>query len=239
VSAAAAVTLTGSTRAAVQIAGTTQAKAPVALGDTVHFVFDITNTGHRTLDAPEISYSLRQSNRGCNSGDAPLPPGGRMTCSAATSVTQAEIDAGTVTEVAAFRANVPGLTPVAATASVSVPTDATAAVQLRARAHPNRAVAAGDRITFRVRITNTGVVTLHGLAVVPTLAGSTAPSCSQPATADLAPRDHVECRTSYLVTPEDLLRGRVVNALVVRARGPSGAPVTSRAASTARTAPSP
>lgn len=202
-----------------------------AAGDSVTYTFHVTNTGNVTLAAPaiaETSFSGTGALATPDCGAAPLAPGADRSCTVAYRLTQADVDAGTVTNTAVATASI-GATPVSSgpsTASVSI--DRTAALSLVKSASPTAPVdfRVGQQITYSFVVTNTGNVTVADPAVQEgDFSGSgplAAPSC--PSAAPLIPGAQLICSTVYTVTQADIDAGEITNAATASGTGPAGVP---------------
>ena len=110
----------------------------------------------------------------------------------------------------------------ALTKSAGTPTDVNA----------NGRVDAGDTVAYGFAVTNTGALTITGLAVTDAKVGAT--TCP---TTTLAPGATTTCTTTapYTITQADVNAGSVNNTATVSGRNPTNQPVTSNASSTATT----
>ena len=104
--------------------------------------------------------------------DTTLAPGASTTCTATYTVTQADVDNGSVTDTATASGTPPSgpAGDLAAVDGVSVPVPAGPAITIVKSATPAQVHAAGDVVTYRFTVTNTGNVTLTGVAVTDTQA---------------------------------------------------------------------
>jgi uncharacterized repeat protein (TIGR01451 family) len=157
---------------------------------------------------------------------ATLAPGASTTCTATYVVSQADVDAGQVTNTAVASGTPPGNT----TPTTSPPSTAT----VTAVAAPGLSVVksaseasvsqVGDTIDYRFQVTNTGNVTLRHVRVVDGMAGLSPISCP---TDTLAPSASETCTATYTVTQADIDAGALSNTAVSVARSPQSTPVTS------------
>ena len=193
----------------------------VDAGDTIAYRFLATNTGARTLtdvtvDDPKAG--------GVDCPTATLLPGASTTCTADYTITQADVDAGTVDNTATATATGPDDSPVEpATDTTTTPTSTVATLTLDKRAGTpvdtdgSGRVDAGDTIAYRFTVTNTGAVTLTDVAVADPKTGPV--SCPTPT---LAPGASVTCTASYTVTQADVDAGSVDNTATATATEPDG-----------------
>jgi hypothetical protein len=163
-----------------------------------------------------------------------LAPDQALVCTATYRVTQADVDAGQVgNEATATGTPARGPAPTD-TARVTVPHATHPALTLRKRAtvrdtNQDGITGPGDQIAYQFVVTNTGDVTLSGIAVRDRLvaAAGIAVRC---ATAPLPPTESVTCRAAapYVITAADAAAGVVRNTAVAAGLGPTGAAVVSQ-----------
>nr|WP_246292706.1 DUF11 domain-containing protein [Naumannella cuiyingiana] len=197
--------------------------ATVAAGDEIDYTFRVTNTGNVTLSDIAIDDPLVGK---VTCPPEPLAPGASTDCAAdeAYAVTQADVDAGRIVNTATVSGTPPSGEPVTASDDNVVPTSpaAPAATLEKLSSVPaGETVAAGDRIDYTFRVTNTGNVTLTGVAITDPKIGAV--SCPP---APLAPGEVTECTGTYAATQADADAGQVLNTATLTATGPNGEPVT-------------
>jgi len=164
-----------------------------------------------------------------------------MTCTATYTVTQADVDAGEITNTATADSD-DIAEPVTAKALVDVPQDTD--LTLAKSANPTSYDSVGDVITYSIVVTNTGNVTLTNVEVTDSLVGASAIICTDADTTGpsniietLAPTDEpVTCTASYTMTQGNLNDGSVTNTATATAadQGP-GEPPTDVTASDSAT----
>src|SRR5439155_19296764 len=81
--------------------------SPPRAGDTIHYTFTITNTGNVTLTGVELTDALVGFSNATCGGVTTLAPGASTTCTADYTLTQADVDAGTVHNSATACGNPP------------------------------------------------------------------------------------------------------------------------------------
>ncbi|HEY3338144.1 MAG TPA: GEVED domain-containing protein [Propionicimonas sp.] len=187
-------------------------------GSTIGYTFEVTNTGNLTLTAVTVS-------------DAPvgavtcpaaiLPPGDATTCAATYTLTQADVDAGSVVNAASVTGTSPSGAVVTATDTVTTTIPARPAITLDKQAGTPSGMTAGSTIAYSFVVTNTGNVTLSAVAVDDTRVGTV--SCP---VGTLAPGAVTTCTASYTLTQADVDAGNVDNSATVTGTPPTGSPVT-------------
>ena len=174
-----------------------------AVGQVVSYSYLVTNSGNVTLSGPFAVSDDKATDESCPA-TASLAPGGSITCTASYTITQADLDSGSVTNIAS-----------ASNGTVTSPTDTetVTAVQSPAltivkTATPLIYDAVDDVISYSYLVTNSGNVTLSGPF---TVSDDKASDEACPATASLAPGGSITCTASYTITQADLDSGSVTN----------------------------
>ena len=167
----------------------------------------MTNTGNVTLHAIALTDS-RLGAVACP--DTTLAAGQSTTCTAEHVTTQADVDAGHIANTADVTARPPTGSPVTGTDRDTVHAIRTPAIQVGKSSSPDTFGAAGETITYRYAVTNTGNVTLRRITLTDSRLGPVA--CPDPA---LAPTASMTCTASYSTTQADVDKGDIENAAVV------------------------
>ncbi|KAA9376116.1 DUF11 domain-containing protein [Microbispora cellulosiformans] len=208
-----------------------QTSVPVA-GRTIVYSYHITNTGNTTLTgvtATDTSFSGTGTPPVITCPVSTLTPGATTTCTGPYTVTQADIDAGSIVNTAVATGNPPSgpaVTSNPSTATVTAPRDAQLA--LLKTAFPSSMSEAGQVITYSFRVTNTGNTTLTGVNAVDTaFSGSGTPPVITCPVTTLVPAASTTCTGTYTVTQADIDAGAIVNTAVATGNPPSGPAVTS------------
>ena len=177
-------------------------------GDRIDYTFDVTNTG----DAPLVGVTVTDAAvgmAGCLVGPLAVGASDSATCTASHTLTQAEVDAGSYANTAGVTGTPPAGGDVTATAEATVTLPALPGLSLVKSSDATAATGAGDTITYRYPVQNTGNLTITGLAVTDPMAGLSAVDCG--GTTALAPGATVTCTATYLVTPDDVTTGSLHN----------------------------
>ncbi|MGL5808566.1 MAG: DUF7507 domain-containing protein, partial [Nocardioides sp.] len=181
-----------------------QAGAPsgATAGDTIAYTFLVTNTGNVTLDPVSVD-DPTVGPMTCPPGA--LAPAASTTCTATYTLTQVDVDSGSVLNTATATGTPPsGLTPPTATDSTTTPIAAGPAITLDKQAGAPTGNTAGETIPYSFVVTNTGNVTLDSVTVTDTqVTGITCP------TATLAPGESMTCTATYTLTQVDVDAGVV------------------------------
>ena len=195
-------------------------------GDTISYAFAVTNTGNVTLTDIKVTDPL--TNLSCTVGE--LAPGQTDTsCSTLYTLTQGDVNAGSVFNKATASGNDPNGDPVSDDDTATVPLPKNPLVLLvkgatldMTVAGPSDRVDAGDTIHYGFAVTNKGNVTLTGVTVTDPLTGT---SCL---IGTLAPgqTDTTTCSATYTLTQADVDAGSRANTATVSGNDPDGDPVT-------------
>ena len=210
---------------ALAIDKTAQETTYVKAGDVIHYSYLVTNAGNVTLHDPITVSDDKATDESCPALPAGgLAPGQSITCTASYAVTQADLDAGSLTNVASAT---DGATT-SPTDTVTVPATQRPALALTKSASPATYNRAGQTINYSYVLKNTGNVTLSGpFTVTDDKAAVTCP----PAVTSLAVGDTLTCSATYTITQADLNNGKVTNTATA-----SGGGVTSNQATATVTA---
>jgi len=198
------------------------------VGQQVTYAYTVTNPKYFTLRGVHVTDDRISHTVAC--APSTLATGQRATCTARYAVTQADLDAGQVTN----SARATGLTPNADTVSsghahATVRAEQAPGIGLDKAATPTRYAVPGEVIGYAYTVVNEGNVTLHGIALTDNRLGPvTCPS------AVLAPGHTMTCTASYVTTQADVDRGHIVNDGLVTGHPPAGPPVRAADGATVR-----
>lgn len=198
------------------------------VGDTITYSFVVTNTGNQTLDDVAVAEGAFSGSGELSSIECPaetLAPGQSTTCTATYVLTQADLDAGGVTNTATAVGTPPGGEPVTSPPSeVHVPLAQTPSLSLVKSADRVELVA-GETITYSFVVTNTGNVTLAGIVVNEVDfngAGELSAVACPPEAGSLAPGAQVVCTATYVVQQADVDAGALTNTATTAGTPPGG-----------------
>jgi hypothetical protein len=180
------------------------------LNTVITYTYTVTNTGNVTL-TPSITDN-RVGTVGCPGA---LAPGASFNCTGTYSVTQADIDAGSITNQATASAIFAGQTVSSASQSITVLTFVGPRIKLQVTPNPTTYTSAGDFIVYAYTMTNTGSVPIYGPFTI-TDSKVTSFDCNT-ATSPLGIGGSTYCVGSYAVTQTDVDKGSVSNSASVSA----------------------
>lgn len=202
------------------------------VGEVISYTYDLTNSGNTDL-FPIYAVTDDKAVVTCPAVPAILVPLASVTCTASYVITQIDLDAGFVTNIAAGSAMdaAVGGTPVPSnpdTETVTANTNADINLIKDGTLNDDDGTAGltpGDTISYAFTITNTGSVTLTGITLADTVGGVTI--IGGPTIASLAPgaMDNSTFTGSYTVTQADIDAGTFTNTATVTGTPPSGPPV--------------
>ncbi|WP_378239456.1 DUF7507 domain-containing protein [Actinomadura harenae] len=185
-----------------------------SVGEQVTYTYHIVNTGNVTLYGVHVSDDLVPV--GCPG--TPLPPGEAMDCTMTYTVTQADLDAGSIHNTAVARGSTPNgdtiESPPSEETVLAVPNPA---LVLQKTSEPTTFTAAGQQITYTYHVTNTGNVTLNNIGITDDLPGVTPATCG---TTTLAPGESTDCVATYITTPQDVANGQIRNVATAHGTAP-------------------
>ncbi len=179
------------------------------VGQMIAYSYQVTNDGNTTLFGPFSVTDNVTTNESCPPQGA-LAPAASITCTSSYAITQADLDAGWVTNIAfASNASVTSPTDTVTVNAIQSPQVALAknGVLVTTVVAPAGRVDAGDRVDYTLTATNTGNLTLHGVTIADAKLGAL--TCVQPVT--LAPGASLACTGLWTVTQADIDAGQVDN----------------------------
>lgn len=227
---------TAQTSAAITLVKSASPVSVSGVGEEVDYEFRVTNTGTVTVTDVTVAETAFSGDGNqltaiqCPAGAASLAPTASVTCTATYTVTQDDVDAGSISNTATASANAPGALadPVSSpsTALVSVPAGAELTLQKSISA--GVLDSAGDTVTYLFEVTNTGNVTVSSIAIdEQDFTGSGQPVVVVCPTTPLAPLASVTCVGTYDLVQADVDAGIVENSAVATGIAPNSAVVTS------------
>ena len=166
-------------------------------GDVISYTYVVTNTGNVTLTGVTVT----DDKASVSCPQTTLAVGESMTCTASYSVTQADINAGFVTNLASAGSD--QTDPV--TASKTVNGIQSVGISLKKTASPSTYAHVGDVITYSYLVHNTGDVILTNVTVTDDKATVSCPQTT------LAVGESMTCTASYTITQNDINAGSVTN----------------------------
>lgn len=180
-------------------------------GSTVDYTFLLTNSGSQALSPVNVSDSLD----GPVSCPSTVPAGETVSCSSSHVVTQAEVDAGHVVNLATAQGGGTVSTQSLDTVIAAVPN-----LTLDLQAGVPTGTTEGSTIDYVYHLLNVGNVTLHPIQLDD---GVTSPVCPVDT---LAPGGSETCTATYALTEGDIAAGQVTVTATAIATAPDGSAVS-------------
>ena len=209
------IIIPGAATPALTIVKSTTTDELPAVGEDIDYEFVVTNTGNITMNDIEVS-DPNATNIECP--ETTLAPGETMTCTAVHTVTQDDVDAERVENVAAV-VGTPGTdTPIPEVPSntVVVPGMKDPSLSIVKAAAQDELPAIGETIDYTFVVTNDGNVTMDNIDV-------TDPKVSDlecPEAVSLAPGESTTCTATHTVTQADWDAGEFENVAAVTGTPP-------------------
>ena len=193
-----------------------------AVGNLISYRLAATNTGNVTLTNVTISDSKLGTTL-----PSTLSPGQPLIVTGNYTVTQTDLDRGSVTNTATVAGNDPQGGLVNATSSVTATATQSPALALsKTITSGNPYSAAGNVISYRLIASNTGNVTITTVTIDDPMLGTSS-------SVTLVPNQTLTVTGNYTVTPTDMTNGTVTNTATVSGNNPLGGLVTATASVTA------
>jgi uncharacterized repeat protein (TIGR01451 family) len=211
---------------AVQTAGVTLVKSATpssftAANTTITYNYLVTNTGNVTLSAVAVTDPMvGLSPIDCGTVTS-LAPKATVTCHATYTTTQANVDAGGVSNTGTVSGTPPSGPPATDSSPLTVPAPPNPVITISKSATPTSFSAPGVLLTYHFTVTNRGNVTLDPVTVTDTMPGLSPISCPD---TSLAPAAFETCTATYMTTQADLDAGGITNTASVSGTPPSGPP---------------
>ena len=223
-----------------------------AAGQNVAYTFSVTNSGDVTLTGVGVTdvpvspagsvtaacVVLTSPAGTCSGPTTTLAPGQTAVFTGNYTVTQADINHGSIKDTAVAAGTSPSSTPVTATSSqVTVSVTQSPSLSIAKSANPTTVTGSGQSVTYTFSVTNTGNLTLTSVGVtdVPTApAGGVTATCqvlAGPAgtcsgtTTTLLPGQTALFTGLYSLTQADVNHGSVVDHATTQGTTPSGGTV--------------
>src|SRR4029079_5912627 len=161
--------------AAIDVTKVKKSGAPTKAGDSVVWTVTVKNTGNVTLTNVSVTDALAGATIvtpcGFSSPIASLAPNASVSCDVSYAVTQANVNAGSVTNTATALGTPPTGANVTDTDANAVTITPAAAIDITKVKKSGTPTKAGDPVTWTVTVVNTGNVTLSNVTVTDALAG--------------------------------------------------------------------
>ncbi|MET3564613.1 putative repeat protein (TIGR01451 family) [Leifsonia sp. 563] len=221
---------------ALTVAKSSTTTAVTQVGQVVPYDFLVTNTGNVTLSGIQVDdiQEAPASQSSLSAVTCPpglLAPGAQVTCTATYTVTQADVDHGSITD----RATASGLPPatpadptpprtVSPESTLSIPSPATSSLTVTKSSTTAVVSRVGQRVPYEFLVTNTGTSSLTGVTVADQVAAPSDPANLSPVDCpqgSLAPAQTMTCTATYTVTQADVDNGSVTDTATATGTPPA------------------
>jgi len=172
-------------------------------GQNIVFTYNIKNNGTENIGPDQFKISdnlISTTPFNCGSANTTIVPNATVTCSATYAVTQADMTAVSITNIAIASGG--GVASSSASATVN---KGTKALTLTTSPSPSTYNTAGQQIIFSYVIKNSGTATLGPtqFTISDTLISATPFNCGS-GNITIAPNSTVSCSVTYVITQEDM-----------------------------------
>ncbi|MCH7411808.1 hypothetical protein MM239_20645, partial [Belliella sp. DSM 111904] len=183
-----------------------------AAGEVITYTITVENTGNVTLENVTITDPLT----GLDQNIGTLAPGAEASIDTDYTVTQADVDAGSVLNKALVSTESPDGENPGGEDEIETEIDRNATITIIKSDNGAAITAAGEVITYTITVENTGNVTLENVTITDPLTGL------DQNIGTLAPGAEASIDTDYTVTQEDVDAGSVLNKALVSTESPDG-----------------
>ncbi|WPR73990.1 gliding motility-associated C-terminal domain-containing protein [Algoriphagus sp. NG3] len=183
-----------------------------AVGDVIPYTIVVTNTGNVTLTNVTVDDDLT----GFSNYEGTLEPGESVTITTSYTVTQEDLDAGSITNIASATGTDPDGGETDGGDDAIIDGVQNPEIDIEKSTDVASYYEVGDVIPFTLVITNTGNVTLTGVTVIDPLTGYTENL------GGLAPEESITATTSYTITQADVDNGMISNTATATGNDPNG-----------------
>ena len=178
-----------------------------SVGDVIEYLITATNDGNVTLASVTVTDPNADNLVCVPANGSSLAPGESLDCTADYTITQADIDAGSVFNAACVDDGADGAAE--ACDDVTTPGDQNPSLAID-KVDDGERYDIGDVITYTIKVTNIGNVTLDGVTVTDPNAQNLVCVPATPVD-DFAPGDEINCTASHTATADDLAAGSYFN----------------------------
>ena len=206
---------------------TSDVEGTASLGDEITYTIKVTNNGNVTLSDITVEDELT-GNIGANAFQiGTLAPGEYETVEVKYTVTENDILAGSIVNTATAKGTDPDGDPVEPKNPGKDETDTddvdnTLRVEKTSNVLEGETVGLGDEITYTIKVTNDGNVTVSDITVEDELTDNTGDNALVIGT--LAPGESGSVTATYTVTEDDIVAGSIVNVATATGKNPEGTP---------------
>lgn len=220
VTAGGSATITSKAAAGLKVTKTAFPSSFSRVGEKITFNVVATNTGAQTL--ADVTVKDPQITLGCTPSTPvkALASGAKVRCTGTYTTTQADLDAGSITNTATGTAKKPDGDKITEAATAEVTANTSSSLAVAKIVSPTTYANVGDVLTYTVVVTNTGTTSLSNVTVADPKASLTCSPSTPVAT--LAPAATITCSGEYAVNQADIDSSSVTNTATATGTDPSG-----------------
>jgi uncharacterized repeat protein (TIGR01451 family) len=185
------------------------------IGDVITYTIVVENTGNLTITDISVTDPLT----GLIATIASMEPGASQTYNETYTITQADLDNGSLTNTARAEGKDPSDNQVWDEDSVTVNADVQPELLVQKTANPQTYNSAGQVITYTILVENTGNVTVSDVMLTDPLTGLNT------SIGNMAPGAALSYTENYTITQADMDNGSVLNTARAEGSGPNDIPV--------------
>ena len=218
------LTIPANQNASIQIVKSATVGSFAEPGIPITYEYLVTNTGVVTLTSVTVTDpSPGLSALSCP--DSTLAPAADETCTATYTTTQADVDAGGITDIGTATGTPPIGPAVTATSLLTIESTRTPSIGLAKSASIASFSGVGTPVTYSYKVTDTGNVTLTVVTVTDPMPGLSAITCPD---TTLAPAAFETCTATYTTTVANVTARKITNTGTAVGTPPAGPNVTAR-----------
>ena len=204
---------------ALTVTKTSNAPAQPVVGTVITYTYTVKNTGGSTIKTVKLADPMSGLSTVLPASVASLAPNASTTFTATRTVTQADINAGSLSNTGTATGTSAANTTVTSDGSLVVPIPQNPSMTIVKSATAPSPTILGSTISYSFLVTNNGNVTMTNVTVNDTVAGLSAIS---PAPVTLAPGGTQTFTATKVVTQADVDAGGVVNSATATGKKPDG-----------------
>lgn len=209
----------------LEVVKTSDVEGNASLGDTINYTITVTNKGNVTVSNVVVNDPLTGNTGAKGLAVGTLAPGASKNVYASYVVTEADILAGSVKNVATATGFDPEDTKTEESGETEDDTDpVSGSLNVVKTSVMDGKASLGETITYTITVTNTGNVTVKNIKVEDALTGNTGDKAFT--VAELAPKAEQSFTATYKVTEADILAGKIMNVATAKGTDPNGKDVT-------------
>ncbi|MBC6369188.1 hypothetical protein DDT91_20540 [Algoriphagus sp. AK58] len=180
-------------------------------GEVITYTLTATNTGNVTIENVTVTDPLT----GLNQNLGTLNPGASASVTTEYTVTQADVDRGSVLNTVFVKGDSPDGEDPEGEDEIVTEIEQTPAIDVEITDNDAEITEVGQEIPYTITVTNTGNVTLTNVTVVDSKTGTVVN------VGTLAPGESKQIEVSYPVTQEDVDAGKVTNEATATGESPN------------------